>query len=474
MLDLVIRGGQVVTPHGVGDWDVAIQGEKIVAVAAPGTLTGDVGRVIDAGGKLVIPGGIDPHTHCKWPVPFPGGEMTLSADPAQVSRAGLFGGTTTLIDFAAWEPGESLQQTIERRQEDWEGHCYSDYALHVMLLGSLEPHVFDQIGETIQAGYASFKIFTTDITPSRRGRRVLFGHIWEALQQIAKHGGIAAIHAEDDDIVMHMYDRLTREGRVGFELLPEVHNTLSEDLAFRRIIRLAELVEGAALYMVHVSAESGVRAIAESRGRGFPIYGETMHHYATFPSSAYRQPNGQVYHTYPSLKDESDNRALWDGMTNGTISTVATDAVCTTLKVKTQGSRIDDCTGGNAGVEPRVSVVYTEAVSKRGLSVEKFVELTSTNAARILGLYPQKGAIAAGSDADIVLFDTSIRRPIRKEDLHETDYTPWEGWEVTGWPAATILRGQVVVENGQLSAQPTGGRIVKRKVASEILRGPAV
>jgi dihydropyrimidinase len=474
MIDLVIRGGQVVTPHGVGDWDVAIQGERIVAVAAPGTLPETVGRVIDASGKLVIPGGIDPHTHCKWPVPFPGGDLTLSADPAQVSRAALFGGTTTLIDFAAWQPGESLEQTITRRLEDWEGSCYSDFALHVMLLGALPPEIFEQIGETIQAGFPSFKIFTTDITPSRRGRRVLFGHIWEALQQLARHGGIAAIHAEDDDIVMHMYDRLTREGRVGFEHLPEAHNTLSEDLAFRRIIRLAELVEGSALYMVHVSAASGVRAIAESRGRGFPIYGETLHHYATFPSSVYRQPNGQVFHTYPSLKGEEDCRALWAGMTDGTISTVATDAVCTTLKVKTQGLRIDDCTGGNAGVEPRVSVVYTEAVAKRGLSLQKFVDLTSANAARILGLYPAKGAIAAGSDADLVVFDPSIKRPIRKEDLHETDYTPWEGWEIAGWPVITLLRGQVVVENGQCSAAPTSGRIVKRKVAPEILSGPAL
>jgi dihydropyrimidinase len=472
MLDLVIRGERVVTPHGVGAWDVAIQGERIVAVAAPGTLTGDVGRTIDATGKIVVPGGIDPHTHCKWPVPFPGGEATLSAGPEQVSRAALFGGTTTLIDFAAWEPGETLRQTIERRDGDWRGRCYTDYAFHVMLLGAPPPEVLDQIEETVQAGFPSFKMFTTDITPSRRGRRVLYGHIWEALRRLAKGGGIAAIHAEDDDIVMYMYEKLAREGRVGFEHLAEVHNTLSEDLSFRRIIRLAELV-GAALYMVHVSAASGVQAIAEARSKGLPIYGETLHQYANFSSADYRRPNGQIYHTYPSLKGEEDNRALWDGMARGTISTVATDEVCTTLRVKTQGSRIDDTTGGNAGVEPRLGIVYTEGVVRRGFSLERFVDLTSANAARILGLYPRKGAIAAGSDADLAIVDPSIRKTLRTADLHESDYSPWEGWEIAGWPTTTVLRGKVVVEAGRLDAEPSDGRRLSRKVADPILTGPA-
>src|SRR5215210_7734467 len=412
MLDLVVRSDRVVTPHGVGAYDVAIQGERIVAVAAPGTLTGDVTRTIDATGKIVVPGGIDPHTHCHWPVPFPGTSGSLSAGPEQVSRAALFGGTTTLIDFAAWEDGETLQQTIERRDRDWKGQCYTDYAFHVMLIGGPPPEVLDQIPEMIQAGFPSFKMFTTDITPSRRGRRVLFGHIWEVLQRLAKHGGIAAIHAEDDDIVMYLYEKLTREGRTGFENMAEVHNTLSEDLSFRRVIRLAELV-GAALYMVHVSAASGVQAIAEARARGGP------------------------------LKGEQDNRALWDGMARGTISTVATDEVCTTLAVKTQGRRIDDTTGGNAGVEPRMGIVYTEGVVRRGFSLERFVNLTSANAARILGLYPRKGAIAAGSDADIAIIDPTVKKPIRKEDLHETDYSPWEGWQIEGWPTTTLLRGKV-------------------------------
>ena len=342
-----------------------------------------------------------------------------------------------------------------------------------MLTGGPPPDVLAQIPETIQAGFPSFKMFTTDITPSRRGRRVLFGHIWEVLQLLGKAGGIAAIHSEDDDIVMYLYEKLAREGRTGFENLAEVHNTLSEDLSFRRVIRLAELV-GAALYMVHVSAASGVQAVSEARARGVPIYGETLHQYANYTSADYRRPNGQIFHTYPSLKGEEDNRALWDGMANGVISTVATDEVCTTLAVKTQGSKIDDTTGGNSGVEPRLGIIYTEGVVRRGFSLERFVDLTSANAARIMGLYPQKGAIAAGSDADLTIIDPAITRTIRKEDLHETDYSPWEGWEIAGWPTMTIQHGMVVVEDGQLTATPSGGRLLKRKVAEAVLRGPAV
>ena len=473
MLDLLVRGGEVVTPDGPGLWDVGIVGETIAAISAPGALSEDSARVIDATGKIVVPGGIDPHIHSNWVLPDPDGTPGgLSAGPEQVSRAALFGGTTTWIDFALWQPGQTLQEALERRDAEWRGRCHSDYAFHLMLQGRVPAEVIEQIPEVIQAGFPSIKIFTTDITPSRRGRKVGFGDIWEILRVLPRHGGLAAIHAEDDDLVMHMYEKLAREGRTGFENMAEVHSTLSEDLAFRRVIRLAEHVEGAALYMMHVSSADGVRAIAEARAEGFPIYGETLHHYALFTSEAYLRPNGQIYHTYPSLKTADDCRALWNGMAEGAIQTVATDGICTSLEVKIKGRRVDDVTGGNAGVEPRLGIVYTEAVVRRGRSLLEFVNLTSANAARILGLYPQKGAIVVGSDADLVLIDRGARRTLSKDDLHETDYSPWEGWEVAGWPVMTILRGRVVVEDGRFLGDPGYGQLVDRKVADGILAGP--
>ncbi|HJU15768.1 MAG TPA: amidohydrolase family protein [Stellaceae bacterium] len=477
MLDLIVSGGVAVMPGATAAVDIGIAGERIVAIGAPGSLgaSGAARRVVDAAGQIVIPGGVDPHIHCLSPIPFPGrNEDLLSAPPDQVSRAALFGGTTTLLDFVDCPPENALQQSIEARRRQWDGACYCDYGLHLMVRGKPPLALLGALPEAIQAGYASVKMFTTDIRPNRQGRMVQFGDIWEVLKVVAKAGGIAAIHAEDNDIVMHMYEKLIREDRVGFENMAEVHNTLSEDLSFNRVIRLAENIEGAALYMVHTSAATGVAAIAGSRARGFPIYGETLHQYLLYTAEDYKRPGGQMYHTYPSLKFAEDQKALWAGTNHGAIQTVATDEVCCPLKVKLQGRRIDDTTGGNSGVEPRMALMYTHMVSKRGYSLADFVGLVSSNAARIMGLYPKKGALAVGSDADIVLLDPRAGRVVHKEDLHETDYTPWEGHEVTAWPSMTILRGKIAVEGGQLLAAPNEGQFLPRKIGEDIRARPAV
>ncbi|MBV9116485.1 MAG: amidohydrolase family protein, partial [Acetobacteraceae bacterium] len=288
----------------------------------------------------------------------------------------------------------------------------------------------------------------------------------------AANRGLGVIHSEDNDIVMHMYEKLMREERTGFANMAEVHNTLSEDISFRRVIRLAEKVPGTALYMMHVSAASGVSAIREARARGVPIYGETLHQYMLYTSEDYRRPNGQIYHTYPSLKSTEDQAALWAGTLDGAINCVATDEICCTLKQKIQGVRIDDTTGGNAGVEPRVALMYTEMVGRRGYALPRFVDLVSANAARILGLYPRKGALAAGSDADICVLDPADKRVVRAADLHETDYTPWEGWQMEAWPCLTILRGKVVVENGRYLGSLEDGAWLPRRIDRDMLGGP--
>jgi len=288
---------------------------------------------------------------------------------------------------------------------------------------------------------------------------------------LAKEGGLGVIHAEDNDIVMHMYAKLIRQGRVGYEHLAEVHNQLSEDLSFRRILRLAESVPGTALYMMHVSARTGVVAIAEARRKGLRVYGETLHQYLLYSQNDYKRPNGQIYHTYPSLKTEEDQKALWQGTTNDTIHCIATDELCCTLKDKTLGSRIDDTTGGNSGVEPRLGVMYTEMVARRGYSLSQYVDLVSSNAAKIMGLYPRKGAIAPKSDADITILDPTRRGQVRAADLHETDYTPWEGHDIFAWPVVTILRGKVMVQNGQYFGSPQDGQYLKRKILQKVRDG---
>jgi dihydropyrimidinase len=472
MLDLIIRGGDVVTPQGVIRCDVAIAGETIAALAAPGTLGAqDAARVIDAGGHVVMPGGIDPHVHLHHVWIKPDGTPLVTAGPEHVGRAALYGGTTTFIDFAYWRDGLSARTAIEKRDQDFVGKSPCDWAYHIMLHSEPPPEFSGQLAEAIQAGYPTLKIFTTNILPARSGRMIDFGDIWEAFQVLAKEGGLGVIHAEDNDIVMHMYAKLIREGRVGFEHLAEVHNQLSEDLSFRRVLRLAESVPGTALYMMHVSAGTGVAAIAEARGKGLPVYGETLHQYLNYSKEDYKRPNGQIYHTYPSLKSDADRQALWDGTSSDAIHCIATDELCCTLKDKTLGNRIDDTTGGNSGVEPRLAVMYTETVARRGYSLSHYVDVVSSNAAKIMGLYPKKGAIAVGSDADITILDPSRRGKIRAADLHETDYTPWEGHDIFAWPVTTILRGKVMVENGQYFATPTDGRYLKRKISAATLSG---
>lgn len=472
MFDLVIRGGTVVTPHGTGTWDVAVAGERIAAITEPGTIdAAQARRNVDAGGRIVIPGGVDPHVHCKWHMPMPDGSAGLTDGPEVVSRAALHGGTTTLIDFAARTEPLPMKEIIARRDADWQDNCYCDYAYHLMLLGDIEPEVLAEVEGLLADGYPTVKIFTTNITPSRSGRMVHFGDLWELFKVLSRGGGLGVIHAEDNDIVMHMYEKLIREGRVSFHNLAEVHNALSEDLSFRRVIRLAG-EEHTPLYMMHVSAGTGVQAIREARAQGQPIYGETLHQYMLYNQEDYKRPNGQIYHTYPSLKSPEDQAALWAGTLDGSINAVATDEICCSLRLKTIGERIDDTTGGNAGVEPRLAVMYHEMVTERGYPLERFVDLVSTNAARIMGLYPRKGAIAVGSDADITLLDPTVRRQVRLEDLHESDYSPWEGHDVSAWPCLTVLRGKVVVEDGQFLGDASDGRYLKRAIPEAIRERP--
>src|SRR4051794_14905388 len=475
MFDLVISGGTHVLPGGADSVDLGIAGGRIVAIGAPGSLAAaGAGRVVDASGQIVIPGGVDPHIHCSMAMQMPNQPaQTISGPPEQVSRAALFGGTTTLIDFVPVAEEQTIQAAVELRERDWKGACYCDYGLHLMLFDRISPAKLDEIQQAISAGYASVKMFTIDITPARMAHMVPFGDIWEVIKAVAKGGGLTCIHAEDNDLVMHMYEKLMREDRMGFENLAAAHTTLSEDLAFNRVIRLAESVKGAAMYMVHTSAKTGVMAMEAARARGFPVYGETLHQYLLYNSADYKRPGGQIYHTYPSLKFPEDQAALWKAMRNGSIQCVATDECCCPLEVKLKGSRIDDTFGGNSGVEPRVPLIYTQMM-QRGFTLEEFVGQVSSNAAKIMGLYPRKGALAVGSDADIVLLDPKRAGKIRKENLHETDYTPWEDWDAAAWPSITIQRGKVMVENGKLLASLTDGQFLQRKIDDTIRSRPAL
>ena len=479
MLDLIIRGGKVVTPEGSGEMDVGVQGEKIAAVATPGTLDLEAVRTIDATGKVVLPGGIEPHTHIGIPVPevWAGRPEVMTQPPEAASRAAAFGGVTTLIDFAGdlpITPGdlpstEPILKQVESRNSVFSGHSYIDFTYHFILGGEVPPSMIGEIGEAIQAGVASFKIFTT-FHPAR----CPIGHLWAIFEQVKKNGGIMAVHAEEDDIVTYMTEKLVREGKDQGYNLHLVHNNISEDIAFRKIIRLAEHTE-TAIYFVHTTAKEGVAAIAEARSRSMPVYGEALHNYLEFTAEDYKKPGGTAIHTYPAIKFPEDRDALQLGLVDGSLCTTATDEYTTHKDVKLSGNTIETVCGGHNGIETRLPVAYTKLVSTGRISLERFAAITSTNAAKILGMYPQKGAIAVGSDADIVLFDPDVQKKLTLQDLHaDSDYSIWEGFECRGYPVMTILRGKVIVEDGKLLGSTSDGRWLKRKVAPEVLARPVV
>jgi dihydropyrimidinase len=292
------------------------------------------------------------------------------------------------------------------------------------------------------------------------------------MRQIARHGGVLAVHGEDDELVMYNYLLAKQRGQWDWYNVHLIHSKLVEELAFQHVVRLAART-GAGTYFVHVTAKEGLDAIAEARSRGLPVYGEVLTLALSFTADHYREPEGMKYHTYPSLKGEEDQHFLWDGLLRGELSFTATDSSFTTFLDKLAGRNVVDVRGGNIGIEIRMGVNYTEAVVRRGMSLEDYAAVTSTNAAKLLGLYPRKGAIAIGSDADLTIIDPTVKKTLSMADLHLRDYSPWEGWQVEGWPTTVILRGKVMVANGRLLGAPTDGQLISRKIDPGVLRRPA-
>src|SRR5262245_7465956 len=474
MLNLIVRGAQVVTPQGVGSWDIGIEGERIAAVAQASTLPAESARVLDASGLVVVPGGIDPHTHLAHPIMSHPGQPGTTLGPEDDTRGMAFGGTTTHIDFCYVRAGTTIPEALETRAARWKGHSYVDYAFHITLCGALDLKVFEDMPDAIREGHPSFKVFTTNILPphpQRTGNRLDFGRIAHAMEKAAAHGGLLVVHGEDDDVVQFNYERFRAEGRMEGANLHLVHSKISELLAFRRTTALARHT-GAAVYFVHTSAREGVDTIAEARSLGQPVYGETLHQYACFNAEYYKTPRGFCSHTYPSLKFPEDQAALWQGLVRDGLSCLATDEYPTSLELKLRGRTIEDVTGGNVGAEARMGIAYSEGVVRRGMSLARFADITSTNAARIFGLYPQKGVIAPGSDADLAFIDPAVRKTLRRDDFHVSDYSPWEGWEVAGWPVMTMLRGALIMERGRLLGSTGAGRRLSRRIDPAVLQRP--
>jgi dihydropyrimidinase len=469
MLDLCIVGATVVTPEGPQLLDIGVADGKTAVLSGPGGLP-DAARTVEADGRIVLPGGVDPHVHTNAPY---GMANVLGRDV--IGKAALYGGMTTFIDFV-WPGADSPLKTVEAMSAEWEGSSYTDYGFHVVLSDRTSDESIEEIPALIENGFPSFKIFTTDITPADRGAgfRTSGGQLYEILRRTAAHGGIVDIHAEDDELVMHQYRKHFEAGKTDIVYMPDVHTTMSEDLSFHHVLRMASHVPGAAVYLHHVTAKLGVDALRFFRGRGLDAYGETLAVLSLATAERYAEPDGHKYHIYPSLKFDEDVEAIWRGVADGTIHTLGTDGVCCLWEEKDRARTIDGTFGGVTGVEPKMALFYTEMVLRRGLGLKRLAELTAENAARIFGLYPRKGAIMVGSDADYVVLDPQDRRIIDPTDLHEGDYSPWGGREVYGWPACTVLAGRVVVENSVLVDEETRGTLLRRRRRPEVAPARAV
>src|SRR5438445_1122548 len=272
MFDILIRGGDVVTPQGTGKWSIGIEGEKIVSVGVNDPAA-DAGRIIDAAGKIVVPGGIEPHAHLASLIGMHPAGRLFTLGPEEDTYAMAFGGVTTHLDFVFVHPATDIPTAMSRRLERWKDKSYVDYSFHIALGGRLPTRVFDQMPEAIQQGFPSFKIFTNEVLPPHPKRlpfRLDFGRIELAMERAARHGGMMVVHAEDDDIVQFNYERFKAEGRIDGANLHLVHSKLSEKLAFTRTIQVAAAT-GAAVYFVHTSARDGVESVVEARGHNLPI-----------------------------------------------------------------------------------------------------------------------------------------------------------------------------------------------------------
>ena len=480
MIDLLITGGHVVTPTEERQLDVGIRGETIAFVAEPGTVAAEAGRTIDATGLVVLPGGVEPHAHIHEPMHrgWTHGQEIWLQPPEGATRAALFGGTTTVISFAFMDVHVERREldcnvAVEHRREVFTGRSYTDFAFHPVLTGTVSDRTLATVAEAAQDGTATFKFFTTDLTTTQAGVRLDYGSARALLEQCARHGAVAMVHAEDDDLIKYMEALLRREGRNELANTHLVHTNAGEELAVRTCCVLARDA-GAALYVAHVCGERAMDAIAGYRAQGQPVYGEVLHNCLCFSLADYLKPDGAKYHIGMGLRPPADLQALWRGLADGRLSTLATDEYTTSYAVKMAGTDLETTPGGHVGIETRGMIGLSDGVDAGRLTLRRFVEVFATNPARVCGLYPRKGAIAPGSDADIGLWNLDDRRQITIGDLHhDGDYTPWEGWPVSARPETVLLRGRVVVDRRALAGTPADGRFVKRRIAADVLSAAA-
>ncbi len=454
-MSILIKNGHVVTASEDYIADVYIEGEQIVAIGA--NLPYQADQVIDATGKIVFPGGIDPHVHLD--MPFMG---TYSSDDYETgTRAALFGGTTMVIDFILQTQGDSLYNALRIWQQKSVGKALADYSYH-MAVTDFNPQTADEVVEMIEKeGITSFKTFM-----AYKGALMIDdGQMVQLMQVVKKHGGMVTVHATNGDMI----DSLIAKNRALGNRAPLYHYLSQPEVTEAEAsARFADMLfyTGCPGYIVHLTCEGALNAVREATKRNQQINVETCIQYLLLDASLYEQDfDGAKWVMSPPLRQKKDQEALWAGIQQGLVNVVATDHCPFTWEQKQMGKEdFAKIPNGHPAIEHRMELLFSEGVNTGRISLSKFVELSATNAAKKFGMYPRKGTIAIGADADICILDPKKKHTLSAKTHHmRTDYSAYEGREVTGKVETVLLRGKVAIENEKCLLEPGYGNFVKRE-----------
>jgi dihydropyrimidinase len=451
----LIQNGRVITAADDYSADVFIDGETVRAIGHKLPMTAD--RVIDAAGKLVIPGAVDPHVHME--LPFGG---TVSSDTFETgTRAAAVGGTTTVIDFAIQYKGKTFAQTLDDWHAKSEGRCAIDYGFHLAVT-EYEPRHADEFRRVVDAGVTTFKLFLAYPGVFMVDDPTMF----RVMRSAGEAGGLTLVHAENGDAISLKIAELIAAGKVEPKYHAQSRPPVMQADGVARAVRVAEFAK-APVFIVHVSCEAAMRELQRSRDAGNPAYGETCTQYLFLDETEYDRPNfeGAKYVFTPPLVGRENIEPLWKGLKLGYLQEVSTDHCPFFFKGQKELGRGDftKIPNGGPGVEDRLVMVYDGGVVKRGWTLNKWVDVCSTASAKLFGMFPKKGTIAVGSDADVVIFDAA-REQVRSATTHaqNCDYNLYEGMRIRGVVDTVLSRGKVVVEHGRYVGRAGDGKFLRR------------
>ncbi len=462
-MDLVLKGGTIAGESGTYRGDIGIRDGKIAAIESPAVGI-EGASTVDAAGKLILPGAIDVHVHME--IPFCG---TVSSDDfTSGSIAAAFGGVTTMIDFAIQTAGESLAEAVARRKEVAAAKSAIDFGLHCGIT-DWNDRTRGEMKELVDAGIPSFKLF---MIYKEEGWMADDGIMFECFEEAASLGATVCVHAENPYIIDVFTRRSVDAGRTDAVQQALSRPNFSESEAVQRAIFLAS-ASGARVYIVHMSTSDAARVTEEWQACGYPVFTETCPQYLMLNNGAFEGPDGHLYATCPPIRYQEDCDYLWGAVADGSIQVVSTDHCSFTRKQKDMwGGDFRKIPFGLPGVETLLPILMTHGVNEGRLPLERLVEVLCSNPARLFGLYPRKGVIRVGSDADLIVIDPAREVRVSPGTLHmNCDYSPYEGDTLSGFPDVTVQRGRVIVRDGKFLGAAGDGRFVERDAGGGDLNG---